>query len=196
MTGKPMTSRIPVTKRRGRGGNAALETALVFIPLFALLLSIGDFSFAMFLMGLFESAGRDAARYTTTFNLTYNGTTYSSQTAVAKQIVIDETLGFINTSNVATYLQVNYYFPDQLSSPATASELPHTWSDTNTPPDSYVINYINAPGNVIEVRVVGFPWNWMVPTPNIMPGTGIGISSESVDVLQQLPVGVTTPPTP
>jgi Flp pilus assembly protein TadG len=189
-----MTSKIPVGPRRRRSGNAALEAALVFMPLFALLLGIADFSFSMFLMGLFESASRDAARYATTFNLAYNGNTYTSMTKVAQQIVINETLGFISSSNVNTYVQVNYYFPDQLSSPATSAELPHTWTDSNTPPDTYTINYVNAPGNVVEVRVVGYPWNWMVPIHNFMPGSGMTIGSESVDVLQQLPVGVTTPP--
>ena len=107
--------------------------------------------------------------------------------------------GFLNASTIlpggatgASTIQVNYYFPDNLSSPATVGQLPHT---TTTSP-VYTITNLNQTGNVVEVRVNNYPWNWMIPLPNFMPGTSISMSSSSLDVLQGLPIGTFTYPTP
>jgi hypothetical protein len=148
----------------------------------------------IFLIGLFQEEARTASRALSTYNMTYNGSTYSTQTSLAQQMMIDGSLGFISSTNVSTYVQVNYYFPDDLTSPATASRLPHTWTDTKG--QSQTVNYVNAPGNVVEVRVVGFPWNWMVPMPNFMPGKTISIGSQGVDIFGGLPVGSASPPNP
>jgi hypothetical protein len=86
-------------------------------------------------------------------------------------------------------MQVNYYFPDNLSTPATASQLPYTTSTT----PSYRINCLNQTGDVLEVRVNAYPWNWMVPLPTwwgqSARGTGINVSASSLDVLEGVPVG-------
>jgi Flp pilus assembly protein TadG len=174
-----------------------LEGALVFIPFFALIFGILDFSMALFISGAFQQAATDASRFTTTYNLTYNGTTYSSQTAAAKAVVYAESFGFINSTNDATnnYVQVNYYFPNDLTTPATcATNCDHTWTDSNG--KTWTINYENAPGDVVEVRVVNFPWNWMAPMPGIMPGRSIGLGAEAVEILQGLPSSMSAPPSP
>ena len=90
------------------------------------------------------------------------------------------------TSNpiyASSTLQVNYYFPDDLSTPATCSQPPahHHYQSR------YVITALNQTGNVVEVRVNNYPWNWMVPLPNFMPGTGISLSASSLDVMESLP---------
>ncbi len=189
-----MTTKYAVRRKRGERGHAIVEGALTLLPFFAMILGIADFAMVMFLIGLFQEDARNAARAVSTYNLTYNGNTYSSQTALAQQMMIDGSLGFISTSNVSTYVQVNYYFPDDLTTPATAARLPHTWTDSKG--QTQTISYVNAPGNIAEVRVVSFPWNWMVPLPNFMPGKSISIGSQGVDILGGLPVGSTTPPTP
>jgi Flp pilus assembly protein TadG len=192
-----MKSKLPVTRMRKQRGNSIVEGALVFLPLFALIFGIADFSMALFITGAFQEAARDAARYLTSYSLTYNGTTYGSQTAVAKAIMYAETFGFINATNDAAnnYVQVNYYFPNDLSTPATCvSACDYTWTDSNG--NTYTINYENAPGDVVEVHVANYPWNWMAPLPGIMPGKSINLTADAVDILQGLPSGTTTPPAP
>ena len=170
-----MMSTRPIRRGRRQNGNAVLEGSLVFLPFFALVFGIADFS----------------------YNLTFQGTTYSSQTAAVKAVMYAGTFGFITSSNDTTnhYVQVNYYFPDNLSTPATCvSGCNHTWTDSKG--QTTTINYENQPGDVVEVRVVGYPWNWMVPLNNFMPGKSITLGAEAVDVLQGLPPGTSTPPAP
>ena len=187
-----------VTRRRSRqSGNNTLEMALGFLPLMALMFGILDFSFSIFMQSSFQNATREAVRFGITYNLVYNGTTYTSQTAAMTAVAQDNAFGFLNSTLIlpdgttgASKIQVNYYFPDNLSTPATVSQLPYT---TTTSP-SYVITNLNQTGNVVEVRVNSYPWNWMVPLPNFMPGSGINISAASLDVLEGLPVGTFTYP--
>jgi Flp pilus assembly protein TadG len=174
-----------------------VEGALIFLPFFALIFGIADFSMALFITGAFQQAARDACRFTTTYSLTYNGTTYSTQTAAAKAIVYAESYGFITAANDSAhgYVQVNYYFPNNLTTPATcATGCNYTWTDSNG--NSSTVNYDNQPGDVVEVRVVGYPWNWMVPLINFMPGKSISLGAEAVDILQGLPQGLSVPPAP
>jgi Flp pilus assembly protein TadG len=141
-------------RRRRQGGNAALEGALILLPMFAIILGIAEFSLSMFIMGLLQEDARTTARYISTFNMTYNSATYSTQTSLAQQMMIDGSLGFINANNVGTYLQVNFYFPDDLTTPATSAQLPHTWTDSAG--QVQTVQWVNAPGNVAEVRIVNF----------------------------------------
>ena len=187
------------TRKVRQRGHVAAEMALGFLPLFAFFVGILDFSFAIFMQSSFQNATREAVRFGITYNLTYNGTTYTTQTAAMEAVAQSNAFGFLNSNLILsdsthanTKMQVNYYFPDNLSSPATAAQLPHT---TTTSP-SYVITSLNQTGNVIEVRVNLYPWNWMVPLPNFMPGAGISLSASSLDVLEGLPVGTFTYPSP
>jgi hypothetical protein len=181
-------------RRRRQGGNAALEGALILLPMFAIILGIAEFSLSMFIMGLLQEDARTTARYISTFNMTYNSATYSTQTSLAQQMMIDGSLGFINANNVGTYLQVNFYFPDDLTTPATSAQLPHTWTDSAG--QVQTVQWVNAPGNVAEVRIVNFPWNWMAPLPGFMPGRSVTFGAEAVDILLGLPVGQNSPPSP
>lgn len=192
-----MKAKAQVRRGRKESGNTLVEGAFIFVPFFALIFGIMDFSMALFITGAFQSAARDACRNATTYNLTYNGTTYTSQTAVAKAIMYGETFGFITSANdtANNYVQVNYYFPDNLTTPATcATNCNHTWTDSDG--HTSTVNYENAPGDVVEVRVVGYPWNWMVPLAGFMPGRSINLGAEAVDILQGLPSTLSAPPSP
>jgi Flp pilus assembly protein TadG len=185
--------------RRGthESGSAMLEGALVFLPLMVMIFAILDFSMALFITGTFQEAARDASRFTTQYNLTYNGTTYTSQTLAAKAIVYSESFGFINSTNDSAnhYVQVNYYYPDDLTTPATcATNCNHTWTDSKG--NSSTVSYNNQPGDIVEVRITGYPWNWMAPTPGFMPGKSITLGAEAADILQSLPPNTTAPPAP
>jgi Flp pilus assembly protein TadG len=192
-----MQAKAPVRRGQRESGNAMLEGALYFLPLMALIFGILDFSMALFITGALQESARDACRFTTTYNLTYNGTTYTTQTLAAKAVVYDEAFGFINATNDTAnhYVQVNYYFPDDLTTAATcATNCNHTWTDSRG--NTSTVNYDNQPGDVVEVRVVGFPWNWMVPLPWFMPGRSITLGAEAADILQSLPPNVNAPPAP
>ena len=186
-------------KKLRQKGNDTIEMALGFLPLMALMLGIMDFSFSIFMQSSFQNATREAVRFGITYGLVYNGTSYTSQTAAMTAVAQNNAFGFLNSTLTlpdgttgASKIQVNYYFPDNLSTPATTSQLPYT--TTTTP--SYIVTNLNQTGNVLEVRVNAYPWNWMVPLPNFMPGRGITVSASSLDVLEGLPVGTFTYPSP
>ena len=189
--------RAPALRSRSQRGNNTLEMALGFLPLMALMFGILDFSFSIFMQSSFQNATREAVRFGITYSLVYDGTTYTSQTAAMTGVTQNNAFGFLKSTTTlpdgstgASKIQVNYYFPDNLSAPATQSQLPYT--TTTTP--SYVITNLNQTGNVLEVRVNSYPWNWMVPLPNFMPGKGLNLSASSLDVLEGLPVGTFTYP--
>jgi Flp pilus assembly protein TadG len=185
-------------RRRRQGGNFFVEMGLGFLPFFALLFGIMDFSLAIFISNTLQNAVREGSRYAITYNVTYQGTTYSSQTDAVKAVVESFSMGFLNDSNKG-YINVNYYLPNDLSTPATTSSV--------TPPvtvNGVLISYLNQTGNVVEVQVKQFPWNWMVPLggwgggvgPGAMPGKGITMSAVASDVLQSYPVGAADPTKP
>ncbi len=192
-----MKAKAPVRRGKRESGNAFIEGALYFLPLMALIFGILDFSMALFITGAFQSAARDAASFTTTYNLVYNGTTYATQTSAAKAIIYAETFGFITSTNDTAhgYVAVNYYYPNNLTTPATcATNCNYTWSDSRG--NSAIVNYDNQPGDIVEVRISGYPWNWMAPLKGFMPGTGISLGADAADILQGLPVNLTVPPAP
>jgi Flp pilus assembly protein TadG len=187
-----MKSKITTSARRRKNqrGNAFVEFGLAMMPYFALVFGTLDFGMAIFIDSTIQSAAREGVRFAITYNTTYNGTDYGSQTAAVKAVAQSVSMGFLNSSNANTYLQVNYYLPTNLSTPITASQLPQTL------PDGTVVTSVNQTGNVVEVRVQNFPWNWMVPLPGFMGNSGLTMTSSASDVLQGLPPGASAPPTP
>lgn len=180
-----------------RRGNYFLETALAFMPLMILMLGIIDVSTWLFIRANLQQAVREGVR----FHITY-GASYSSpgnptptncntlgQTACTKLVVRDVSLGFINASNVETYVKVFYYSPNNLTTPLTASQLPLNL------PDGRRITNLNQTGNLVEVRIENYPWSFMFPT-QYLPSNPMNLNAAAADVLQGLPVGVFTYPNP
>src|SRR5579872_4803197 len=85
-------------KRSRRKGQAAIETALVIVPLFFILLAIIDVSVAIFIMDTLEYAARDGVRYAILGNTD----------ASVRQAVRDNSLGF-PASAPDSQITVNYY---------------------------------------------------------------------------------------
>jgi hypothetical protein len=114
----------------------------------------------------------------------------------------------LNTS----YITVNYYTANNLDVPVmscnsgtcTTNNICGPGASTActngamnvTLSNGTLVNYVNQPGNVVEVVVAGYPWNWLVPLHGYSAGTGITLGGASVDVLGGLAVGTTSPPTP
>src|SRR5215831_14703232 len=103
-------------KRARQKGQAAIETALVIIPLFMILLAIFDLSVAMFVMDTMEYAARMGVRYAIT-----QPTGSGSQDAAIRQMVRDNSLGFLsNTTTVPdSQITINYYKLDTTAGSTT-----------------------------------------------------------------------------
>ena len=133
-------------KRTRQKGQAALETVLVILPLFAVLMSILDFSVAIFVMNTFEYAVRMGVRSAVIQNVGSTG----HQDDFIRQKVRDNSLGFLsNTSTVPdSMIPINYYKLDTTT---------NTWVSAGSGTDS------NAGGNLVKVGVSAFSWAWMLP---------------------------------
>ena len=174
--------------RNQRGANI-VESALIFLPLFALIFMIADVSMVVFLRGTLQNAVREGVRFAITYSTSYQGSPCATQSACIKQVMQANSMGFLTGAN-SSYINIKYYAPCALSTPLTGSTV------CNTPPPPTNINFINQPGNVVEVSVTNYPWNWMVPLPGFAAGTGLTLTASAADVLQGLPVGTLVPPTP
>jgi Flp pilus assembly protein TadG len=203
------TSRKSSNSRRQRqGGGALLEGALIFLPMMAMFFGIVDVSFAVFIQSTLNTAAREGVRFAVTFSPNYNGTSCaSSQATCIAQVVQDNATGFLSGTTNSSYIKVNYYTANDLTNPvdscnssgtctvnpagAATATLPQTLSNGR------VVTFANQPGNIVEVSITGYPWNWLVPIRGYGLGTGgITMSADSTDILNALAVGVTTPPTP
>jgi hypothetical protein len=147
-----------------RRGVALVELSLVLLPLLALLFAIIDFGFAIFLRSTFQYAVREGVRYAIT-GQTNPG---SGQDASIKSVVQTNALGFLNGADGASKIFIRYYVPGTLT---------ETQSNTG--------------GNIVEVSIEGYTWNWMAP---LMRGSlgPLTVGARSSDRMEPPPGG--TPP--
>jgi len=171
---------INTKKRRRQKGQAALETALVIIPLFAVLLGILDFSVAIFAMDTMEYAAREGVRYAV---LQQAGGTGHQDDAL-RTAVKNNSLGFL-TSAQDPLIHIDYYSLDPAS---------NTWISAGSGSGS------NAGGNLVKVSVQGFSWLWMASgawgcAAGVRDGCAayapsLSIKAASADIMQGCPGGV------
>lgn len=183
----------------GERGNAILEAALIFVPMMAIFLGIVDVSLAVFIQSTLTSATREGARFAITYRSSYNGSSCSSsQAACIAQVVQDNALG-LPQGLASSYITVNYYTANDLSNPVEVCTngsctlkgvLPQTLSNGK------IVTFANQPGNIVEVVVSGYSWNWLVPLNGYSAGSGVSLGAASMDVLGALAVGTVVPPAP
>jgi Flp pilus assembly protein TadG len=193
---------LPRRGRAGERGNAMVETALVFIPMLAMFFGIVDVSMVVFLQNTLMNATREGTRFAITFNPTYNSTDCTtSQATCITAAVQTNAFGFLagNNSNLIT---VNYYTANNLTTPIESCNA-GTCTQNGTLPQTLsngtVVNYVNQPGNIVEVVVANYPWNWIFPvsaTGFSLTSNSINLSASSMNVLGGLAVGTTVPPNP
>jgi Flp pilus assembly protein TadG len=191
--------------RRSQRGNAIIEGALVFLPLMAVLFGIVDVSLAIFIQSTLTTATREGTRFAITYSSAYMGSSCAgSQAACDVQAVQYNAVG-LPVPLATSFITVNYYTANDLTNPVescnagTCSTSVCTVSTCQLPQtltNGTVVNYANQPGNVVEVVVAAYPWNWLVPLHGYSAGTGITLGASSVDVLGGLALGSTTPPSP
>ena len=167
--------RLKSSRRRSQSGNSILEITLILLPILALAFAIFDFSMPIFLKSMFESAVREGCRFGITYQMTWNGTTYSTQTAAIQAVVKSYALGLPSTSNI----NVKYYSPTSPYSQLTGTGA-------------------NSPGNILEVSIgttVSSTYNWTPVAPLWRDSSALAIKAVSADRLEGLPAG-TSPPSP
>jgi Flp pilus assembly protein TadG len=174
-------SRIQVSKLRLKrsSGNLMVEAMLVMLPTFALLSGFFDVTFALFDWTTLQNAVREGVRYAVTFQ-TASG---MGQDASIAQTVVTNSMGLLSSSTAVDSnssgqlsITVNYYTQQN---PNTVIPAPGG----------------NAPNNIVEVTVVNYNLQWMVPIAgtiinpfrNQAPAT---INLYARDILGGLPAGV------
>lgn len=120
----------------GRRGSALVELALVLVPLVAIWAAIVDFSFAIFLKATFQHAVREGVRYAVT-SRTEEGMGHD---ASIRAVVQQQAMGFLDGAEGASRIHIRYFVPG-------------SFEETQS----------NAGGNIVEVSVEGYRWNWIAP---------------------------------
>jgi Flp pilus assembly protein TadG len=149
--------------RRSRRGSAALEAALVFLPFFAILLALIDFSVAIFIRNTLMNAVREGVRYGVT-GRTLNG---QGHDASIKSVVKRYSMGFISSTQDLSRVSIEYY------NPRTGQYVTGAGS--------------NRSGNILEVRVNNYPWLWMAPV--LRSSSALTFSAKSSDLMEPQPLG-------
>jgi Flp pilus assembly protein TadG len=192
-------------KRHRQRGNAILEGALIFLPMMAIFLGIIDVSLAVYIQSTLTSATREGARFAITYGSSYNGNSCATSQATCIASVVQNNAIGLPSGLASSYITVNYYTANDLTHPveacsagscSTAVCTASTCTLPQTLTNGTVVSFANQPGNVVEVVVAGYPWNWLVPMPGYQAGTGITLSAASMDVLGGLAVGTVVPPSP
>jgi Flp pilus assembly protein TadG len=158
-----------------------LEAVFTLLPLFAIITGFFDVSFALFSWNTLQNAVRMGCRYAVTFQT--SGAL--GQDASIAQIVVQNSMGLLSSttaidSSTAGQLSIttNYFTQE---SPNTAIAAPNG----------------NVPGNIVQVTVVNYPLQWMIPISGTLanpyrsqsPAT---INLYAMDVLGGYPVGTSS----
>ena len=93
-----------VPRSQRRRGSAALEAALVFLPLIAILFALMDFSVAIFVKNVLFHAVREGVRYAVTQQTGAGG-----QDAAIKAVVQTNAMGFLNGARGLAYISITYH---------------------------------------------------------------------------------------
>jgi Flp pilus assembly protein TadG len=142
-----------------------VELALVLLPLLAIIFAIIDFSLAVFLRSTFRHAAREGARYAVTGRVA----TGLGQDASIRAVVQKNAMGFLNGASGASKIYVRYYTPGTL-----------------------VETQSNAGGNIVEVSIEGYTWNWIAPI--MRSGTpAMTVLARSSDRMENMPGDISPP---
>ena len=120
--------------RERQSGNAMIESAMILLPLMALIFAFIDHGVAIFLQNTFQHAVREGVRYAVTYQVMPG----MGQDASIKSVVRQNAMGFLNRCDDC--IKVRYYRSD------TLAETPD-----------------NLPGNLVEISVEGYQFTWMAP---------------------------------
>jgi len=155
--------------RNPRRGSSFVEAAFVFVPLMAMIVAIFDYSMVILTRSTLQHAVREGVRYAITYQT--NGNLPSGHDASIRAVVRNNSLGFLSSVNGTENpcrICIRYYDPDTLTF-VTA----------------------NSPGNVVEIAVENYTWNWIAPL--MRSATPLTILVRASDRMESLPGGVAPP---
>jgi Flp pilus assembly protein TadG len=155
-------------RRRRQRGNQLVEASLIFLPLFAILLGVFDFSVALFLRATMQNAVREGVRYA----VTYQTASGQCQDASIKAVVKSSAAGFLSDAAHDSKIKVRYYDPSNLGVEVTGANS-------------------NSPGNVVEIGVEGYTWSWIAPLWR--SASPFNINVYAADRMEGLAGGVSPP---
>jgi Flp pilus assembly protein TadG len=154
-----------------------VELALVITPFLALALTTIELALPIFKKSTFEDAVREGCRFGITFQTTFNGTTYASQTDAIKAVVQANAMGLLSDASV---IHVDYYSSSTFAVVTGAGA--------------------NADGNILQVSVAGYTHSWIAPVNWAMGSSRFGldptplsVTAMSADRLESLPPGSARP---
>jgi Flp pilus assembly protein TadG len=152
-------------RSRTQAGSAALEGALVLLPLMAIFFAMIDFPFGIYIQNTLRQAAREGVRFAITQQTGGGG-----QDAAIKAVVESYSLGLLTDADITagkSTFTITYY------DGATLAAVTGTGS--------------NAQGNICVVTT-SVQHSWMAPVWN---STGIlNFSASSADVMEAPPGGV------
>ncbi len=152
-----------------RRGSYFIEFSLSFWPLFVLLLGIIDFSMPIFVRSAFTNAVREGARYATTYQYLPG----KNHTESIRQIVVQNSCGFLSEADAESKVQIKFYSPTSFQEVTSGVK--------------------NADGNIVEVGIANHNYNWMVPLQ--WGPTPITYNIRVAERLETLPRGAIRPGT-
>jgi Flp pilus assembly protein TadG len=154
-------------RKRKQSGNAMLEAGFIFVPLFAILFAIADYSMAIFMRSTLQHSVREGVRYAVTFQ-TMSG---MCQDASIRQVVKNASAGFL-TSTHDNLITIKYHAPSNLTTVVTGVGS-------------------NAPQNIVEVSVENYSHRWLAPL--LRSNSPLNMTVTAADRMESLP-GTTVPP--
>lgn len=131
-------------RRKGQRGTELIEFTLVLLPLLAVLFVILDASWAIFAKSTLLYAARTGVRYGITLTGTQATTAGKTLTQLVKDTVQANSRGILSGTTNRAYIQVHYLAQDSSSSTGV--------TDVST------LSNGNAPGNLLQVSIVNFPF--------------------------------------
>ncbi len=149
---------------------------MVLLPTMGLISMFADLSIALFSWSTIQTAVREGCRYAITYQTTVLPT--QGQDANIMQVVQKNSMGLVSATASPALIHVNYFVQNAANG---------TISPTTS----------NAPGNIVEISVQGYPLSWLVPISGTLvnPFRGSNPASISVyssDVMGSYPAGTTS----
>jgi Flp pilus assembly protein TadG len=164
-----------INKSKGRRGAELLEFTLALLPLLMMMFLLLDVCWGMFVKGTLAFAVHAGLRQGITITGTQATAAGSDLTTMVKAAVQQNSLGLLAGSNGLAKIKVNYLQPPAAGSTAAAV-------DVSTASNG------NAPLNIMQVSVQGFPLRPLMPRiyglRGAVDGAATAINAVAADLIE------------
>jgi Flp pilus assembly protein TadG len=159
-------------RRARQKGQELIEFTLMVFVVLGFIYMIIDVAWMVFTRATLQYAVREACRYAVANG--YDNPQYSPPNNIAAELpgilkrVEDNSMGFLNASNAATYITVNWYSPSALNTPVNTATCPNC----------------NASPYGVEVDVVSYPQRPLLGIFTEKGPTRFVFTAASADVME------------